>query len=75
MKKIIVCFTLAAVAALPVFAGEKCCKDKAACAGKDKAACADKAKTECKDQSACTKTPSSKKSLMSPKAADTSKKS
>jgi len=66
MKKIIVCFALAAFAALPVFAGEKCCKDK------DKAACTDKAKTACAGKSACSKTPS-KQALLSPKAADTAK--
>ena len=69
MKKIIVCFALAAFAALPVFAGEKCCKDKdkAACADKDKVACADKAKSACASKSACSKAPS-KESLLSPKA-------
>lgn len=65
MKKMIVCFALAAIASTPVFAGEKCCKDKKACA--------DKAKTECKGKSACSKTPS-KESLLSPKAADSTKK-
>lgn len=66
MKKLIVCFALAAFAATPVFAGEKCCKDKKACA--------DKAKMECKGKTACSKTPS-KQSLLSPKAAETAKKS
>lgn len=75
MKKIIVCFALAAFAALPVFAGEKCCKDK------NKAACADKAKADCPSKSAkacdgktsaCSKTPS-KESLLSPKASDAKK--
>ncbi|MEO5803792.1 MAG: hypothetical protein ABIR24_09695 [Verrucomicrobiota bacterium] len=66
MKKLIVCFALAAFAALPVFAGEKCCKDK------NKVACADKAKAECASKSACSKTPS-KQTLLSPKAAELKK--
>ena len=71
MKKLIVCFVLAAFAALPVVAGEKCCKEKAkvvAEAAADKAACADKDKAA----SACTKTPS-KQTVLSPKAAASKK--
>ncbi|MEO7296956.1 MAG: hypothetical protein ABI042_00105 [Verrucomicrobiota bacterium] len=64
MKKLIVCFALAAFAAMPVFAGEKCSKNKATCADKDKVACAGK--------SECSKTPS-KQSLLSPKAAEAKK--
>lgn len=72
MKKLIVCFALAAFAALPVFAGEKCCKDKnkAACADKAKAECP--AKSACASKSACSKSPS-KQSLLSPKAVESKK--
>ena len=67
MKKIIVCFALAAFAAVPVFAGEKCCK------AKEKAACADKAKAECASKSACSKQASKKEALLSPKASGAQK--
>ena len=61
MKKLIVCFALASIAAMPVFAGEKC---------KSKKGCADKAKTECpskKDKKACDKS-ASKQAALAPKA-------
>jgi len=64
MKKIIVCFALAAVAALPVFAGEKSDKASTPCAEKAKAACAGK--------SACGKSVT-KQSILSPKAAEAQK--
>jgi hypothetical protein len=72
MKKLFVCFSLAAFALTPVFAGEKCCKDKAA-ADQAKAACPVKsAKAACPSQSACSKSVS-KKSVLSPKAAEAKK--
>ena len=63
MKKIIVCFALAAVAALPVFAGEKSAKAPA---------CSEKAKAECASKSACSKSVT-KQSILSPKAAEAAK--
>ncbi len=74
MKKLIVCFALAAFAATPVFAGEKCCKEKKACADKAKMECPVKSAKACKDKRACSKAPS-KQSLLSPKAAEQAKKS
>ena len=71
MKKLIVCFALAAVTALPVFAGES---------SKDKTAGGDKAKSECQAKSACCNGKSScsksvsKQSFLSPKAAESAKK-
>ena len=64
MKKIIVCFVLAAITASPVFAGGKECKEKAACA--------DKAKSACAGKGACSKSVS-KQSILSPKAAEAQK--
>ena len=73
MKKIVVCFALASIAALPVFAGEKCCKDKKACADKAKVECPTKSAKVCPSKSsACSKTPS-KESVLSPKAAEAKK--
>ncbi len=68
MKKLIVCFALAAIAATPVFAGEK--KDKAACADKNKTECkeAGKEKACCsKEKSACKSGGVGRQSLLSPK--------
>lgn len=62
---------MAAVAALPVFAGEKSDKNKTACADKAKAECQGKTAC-CAAKSACSKTPS-KQALLSPKAAETVK--
>lgn len=81
MKKLILTLTLAAFA-VALQAGEgECPKSKAACAEKDKAACsatADKskcsmkaAKAGCPAKAGCTKDVQAKKSLASPKAADT----
>lgn len=68
MKKLIVCFALASIAALPVFAGEK--SDKKACSDKAKAECATKSAKACpSSKSACDKSVS-KQSVLSPKAAE-----
>jgi len=55
MKKIILALTIMAFTAA-VQAGESCCMDKAACAGKEKVACAGMDKAACagKEKSTCT---------------------
>ena len=73
MKKIIVCFALASIAAVPVFAGEKACKDKAAACDKAKTECPSKTAKVCpSEKSACSKS-ASKQALLSPKAAEVKK--
>ncbi len=70
MKKIIVCFALASIAALPVFAGEKCCKDKKSSGDKAKVECPSKSAKACADKSACSKSVSKQSALKSPKASE-----
>jgi hypothetical protein len=73
MKKLIVCFALSAIAALPLVAGENAGKDKAACADKAKAECPSKqAKACCASKTACSQSVT-KQSLLSPKAAEAQK--
>ena len=66
MKKIMIGFSLVAVTAFSVFAGE----------GVAKKVCTEKSKMECKSKSACCKDkkscdqPVSKKSILSPKASE-----
>ncbi len=73
MKKIIVCFALASIVAMPVFAGENCSKDKKACADKAKTECASKTAKACSgEKSACSKSVS-KQTVLSPKAAEAKK--
>ena len=74
MKKLIVCFALSALAALPLVAAEKSAQDKAACADKAKMECPSKtaAKACCAGKSACSQS-NSKQVLLSPKAAEAQK--
>ncbi len=75
MKKLIVCFALSALAALPLVAAEKSAQDKAACADKAKMECPSKtaaAKACCAGKSACSQS-NSKQALLSPKAAEAQK--
>lgn len=72
MKKLLVCFALSAIAALPVFAAENAAKDKAACPDKAKMECPSKtaaAKACCASKTACSQS-NSKQALLTPKAAE-----